>query len=286
MTERTYTLRTQRQFVEFFQSFPEGVRKIVLDRLVPSSIREDGEAYHLWRTDAGGICEGRGINFSRIYSQLLRFFIPLSEIPENSLLVLHIRDTLFPIQFLKELKLETRVGTLRYEFTDSSEVGPYSIRYPDNPLPIERLIMDYGSYVDCTNIMVDNLLLYNILCGGEMDRAKEIKNLAIIHPFNILPDGEIFIPKHQRGLLEQNNGYPLPSPPGLVRLAVPEAQEFRYNVRETVLPDIIGIIPSTTYPSRLAFGVKSSRHPFERSRLPTEVLDLYNNPPERMIFRR
>lgn len=291
--EGVYVLKTQKQFIDFFQSYPKGlgsnsgeaVRKIILEGLVPSNIREVGEAYQLWKTDAQRICEGKELRFSRIYSQLLRFFTPLSEIPENSYLVLHVRDTLFPIQFLKDLNLETRVGTLRYEFTENSEVGSYSIRYPRAPLPLERLIMDYGSYVDCTDMNVENLVLYNILCGGEMDKAKEIKTLTIVHPFNILPDGEIFIPNSQKKFTGQKNGFPLPSPPGLIRLAIPEAQEFRYDVRETVLPDIIGIIPSMTYPSRIAFGIKSSRHPFERSRLPTEILDLYNNPPENMISR-
>jgi hypothetical protein len=283
----TYVLKTQKQFNDFFETHfdksSEEVRKIVIDGIIPSSIREEGQSYQLWKTDAQRIFEGREPRILKIYSLLLRFFTPLSRIPENSYVTLHIRNTLFPIQMIRDLNLETRVGTLRYEFTEDSTVGAYSIRYPDSPLPLERLIMDYGSYVDCTRLTVPNLVLYSILCGGNMDKAKEIQTLVIVHPFNILPDGEIFIPSSQKKFVGQKNGFPLPSPPGMIRLVIPEAQEFRYDVRETVLPDIIGIIPSGTYPSRMAFGIKSSRHPFERSRLPEEVLDLYNNPPEDMI---
>lgn len=284
MEEGTYILKNPKQFAEFFANLPSGgIRKILLDGLIPQDILEVGELHQLWKTDAQRICEGREPRFMKIYSIILRFFSPLTRIPEKSYIVLHIRDTLFPIQFLKDLRLETRFSTLRYEFTENSKVGPYKVRYPDIRVPVERLIMDYGSYIDCSNMIIDNLVLYNILCGGELDRAKKIQTLTLVHPFNILPDGEIFIPVSQKSFVGQRNGFALPSPPGMIRLVIPEAQEFRYDVRETVLPDILGIIPSSTYPSRMAFGIKSSRHPFERSRLPEEVLDVYNHPPETKI---
>ena len=139
--------------------------------------------------------------------------------------------------------------------------------------------MDYGSYVDCTGLQIDNLVLYTLLCGGNFERASDIKSLTIVHPFNIVPDGEIVIPDSKKNFEEQKNGYPFPNPPGLERIASPEAQEFRYVARETVLPDVIGIIPSTLYPSRIAMGIVQSRHPFEKSRLPDIVLQMYDSPP-------
>lgn len=276
-----HVLKTHEEFVQFFKEFPiQKHLKVILDSLIPAPILEKPDLYEIWKSRAQEICEGKTTLGGKAQTLLFNFFSPLSKIPENSFITLHVRDTLFPIQFLKSLGLETRVGTIRYEFSERSKVGPYVVKYPDFPLPVERIIMDYGSYIDCTDMVIDQLVLYTLLCGRGFEKAKEIKSMIIVHPFNILPDGEIYIPASEKKFDVQINGFPVPSPPGLIRLVIPEAQEFRYDVRETVLPDIIGILPSLSYPSRISFGIKSSRHPFEKSNLPSEISDLYDNPPE------
>ena len=260
----------------------EGLRRVVLDGFIPGEILREGESLRFWRSDPQRIFEGGGDPFTKIRSILLRSLSPLSKIPQNSFVTLHVRNTIFPISFLTELGLSTRVGTLRYEFTENSP--SYKVVAPGMELPLERLIMDYGSYLDCTGIDVENLVLYTVLCAGNISRARGIRTLAIIHPFNIVSDGEFVIPyfdaDSEKDFDEQRNGYPFPNPPGLERIVIPEAQEFRYLVKETVLPDIVGIIPSYRYPSRVANGIKQARHPFERSVLPAVLLELYDNPPE------
>lgn len=267
--------------LEEFSTFPSPNQfsTLVLDGYIPEDILRSGELFQIWKSDGDRIFEGVGEPFSKIHSILFRSYSPLSRIPNNSFATLHVRNTMFPLSLLTELGLSTKIGTLHYEFTERSVVGRYKIKAEGKTLPLERLVMDYGSYVDCTGIQIDNLVLYTLLCAGNIDRANDIKTLTIVHAFNIVSDGEMMIPESKKNFEEVRNGYPFPNPPGLERIVIPEAQEFRYMARETVLPDVIGIIPSTLYPSRIATGIAQSRHPFEKSKLPEIVLKMYDSPP-------
>jgi hypothetical protein len=274
-----FTVKTQGDLarLELLPS-TQDIRTVVVDGFIPRDILESGELYRIWTSSPGEVCMGVGESVSRIYSILLRALSPLSRIQPGAYATLHIRDTIFPPSFLVELGLATKVGTLRYETTRQAKGCRVSFKGVNHSL--ERLCMDYGSYLDCDGLNVESLVLYTLLCAGNIDKAERVKSLAIIHPFNIVPDGEITIPPADKFSRMQLNGFPFPAPPGLERIVVPESQEFRYLVKETYLPDVVGFIPSMTYPSRVAFGIKQARHPFEKSRLPDILMDMYLSPPE------
>lgn len=131
-------------------------------------------------------------------------------------------------------------------------------------IPCERLIIDFGVRIDCTFLEVQQLVLYNMLSAVNLDKAMAISTLVIVHSYNVADDNI------------DNKTFDLPQPSGLNLLIIPESQEFNYTIRDSKLPDIIGILPSSYYPSRFAVGVQHAREPISISNIPEIVYEVYS----------
>jgi hypothetical protein len=191
----------------------------------------------------------------------------LDRFPEDHGLTLEFIDCQYPLETLLDslhLKPST-LTTVIYRFTREYQ-KPLRPLTCSRELPFERLVIDFGARLDATNLRVQNLVLYNLLSVTNLERALHIQTLVVVHSFNPTTDSE----------LTPTDGFQLPSPQGLSMLIIPESQEFQYEVRRTVIPDIVGIIPSSFYPSRFATGIQQAREPFSKSQLPDIVYELYS----------
>jgi hypothetical protein len=191
----------------------------------------------------------------------------LDRFPQDHGLTLEFIDCQYPLEtLLDNLHLKPySLTTVIYRFTREYQrpVRPLTC---SRELPFERLVIDFGARLDATNLRIQNLVLYNLLSVTNLDKALHIHTLTIIHSHNIVPDGEV----------SPTGGYTLPYPQGLTMLVIPESQEFQYEVGKTIIPDIVGIIPSSFYPSRFATGIQQAREPFSKSQLPEIVYELYS----------
>ena len=186
----------------------------------------------------------------------------------NQGITLEFIDSQFPLErFLDErLKLKTGVvTTIRYKFTREYQ-RPINVLNPPfgKDLPCERLIVDFGAKIDCRGLRVQNLVLYNMLSATHLSETEFVKTLVIVHSFNIVQDS-----------LDADKTFPLPNIPSVKTLVIPESQEFSYEVGKTSIPDIVGVIPSSYYPSRFVAGVQQAREPFTKSQLPDIVYEVF-----------
>jgi hypothetical protein len=195
----------------------------------------------------------------------LRMF-SLSGFPPNHGLDIEFIDCQYSLEkIIDDLGLqEGALCTVRYKNTRRYQRPVTTLQCNGRKLPFERLIVDFGSKIDCTGLNIQQLVLYNLLSATHLSEASRLDTLVVVHSFNVKEDGEI-------GL----GGFDLPSAPGLKTLVIPESQEFKYEVTKTVIPDIIGIIPSSYYPSRFSCGIQQAREPISKSNLPEIVYEVY-----------
>jgi hypothetical protein len=191
----------------------------------------------------------------------------LGELSEDQGVILEFVDCQYPLEtLLDNLNLqEGSVTTLVYRFTREYQKPNLPIRC-SRPLPFERLVIDFGARLDAKDLDVQNLVLYNMLSVYNLNDAKNISNLTVVHSFNPVDDAEI----------SPREGFDIPNPRGLTTLVIPEAQEFKYELGKTAIPDVIGILQSSFYPSRLAIGLQQSREPLSRSNLPDIVYEVFS----------
>jgi hypothetical protein len=215
-------------------------------------------------TDVSGIDRIKVEGFEEIVGN--RAF-HLDRFPQDHGLTLEFVDCQYPLEILLEnLHLNpSALTTVIYRFTRAYQRSLKPIRCTQ-PLPFERLVIDFGARLDAEGIHVQNLVLYNMLSVVNLEKAASISTLVIVHSYNPHPDAEV----------SNVRGYSLPSPPGLSTLVIPESQEFHYELGKTIIPDIVGIIPSSFYPSRFATGIQQAREPFTVSQLPEVVYELYS----------
>lgn len=191
----------------------------------------------------------------------------LDMFPQDHGLTLEIVDCQYPLEnFIQYLTLKPdALTTVVYRYSREYQRPLKTLSYRGQ-LPFERLVVDFGARVDLTGLSVQNLVLYNLLSATNIDKAARISTLVIVHAYNVVSDSEV----------SAEGGFSLPSPPGLVNLVIPEAQEFKYELSKTIIPDIIGIIPSSFYPSRFVTGIQQAREPISKSRMPDVVYELYS----------
>ena len=196
-------------------------------------------------------------------------FFNFSSLEANQGITLEFIDTQFPLDRLamdERLKLKQGViTTVRYKFTREYQ-RPIEILTPPfgKELPFERLVIDFGAKIDCRGLRVQNLVLYNMLSATQLSESEFVKTLVIVHSFNIVQDS-----------VDSDKTFPLPNIPSVKTLVIPESQEFSYEVGKTSIPDIIGVIPSSYYPSRFVAGVQQAREPFTKSQLPDIVYEVF-----------
>jgi hypothetical protein len=200
----------------------------------------------------------------------------LDMFPQDHGLTLEIVDCQYPLEnFIQYLTLKPdALTTVVYRYSREYQRPLTALSYRGQ-LPFERLVVDFGARVDLTGLSVQNLVLYNLLSATNIDKAARISTLVIVHAYNVVSDSEV---SAVGGNFDSKlaGGFSLPSPPGLVNLVIPEAQEFQYELSKTIIPDIIGIIPSSFYPSRFATGIQQAREPISKSRMPDVVYELYS----------
>lgn len=157
------------------------------------------------------------------------------------------------------------LSTLRIKYTRDYQkpIEPLRLKTP-RIIPCERLVIDFGAKIDCTYLDVQQLVLYNMLSAVNLDKAVSISTLVVVHAYNVADDNLT------------NNTFDLPAPSGLNLLVIPEAQEFNYQIRDAKLPDIIGIIPSSYYPSRFAIGIQHAREPVSVSQIPDILYEVFS----------
>jgi len=191
----------------------------------------------------------------------------LDRFPQDHGLTLEFVDCHYPLEtLLDNLHLKPfALTTVVYRFTRDYQ-KPLTPITCSRELPFERLVIDFGARLDASEIRVNHLVLYNMLSVINLDQAASINTLIIVHSYNTIQDAEI----------APTEGYPLPNPPGLRTLVVPESQEFQYEVGKTIIPDVVGFIPSSFYPSRFATGLQQAREPFSTSQFPEVVYELYS----------
>lgn len=190
-------------------------------------------------------------------------FFSLSRFSPNQGITLEFIDSWFPLDLISNITPSPGVlGTVRYKYTREYQkpIKPLV----EERLPCERLIVDFGARIDCRGLNVQNLVLYNMLSAINLSEAHSIKTLVIVHSFNPVDN-----------TIESDKTFPLPNIPSLRTLVIPESQEFSYEVGKTTIPDVIGIIPSSYYPSRFVSGIQRAREPFSRSVLPDSVYEVY-----------
>lgn len=191
----------------------------------------------------------------------------LDRFPQDHGLTLEFVDCQYPLETLLEnisLK-QGALDTVIYRFTRSYQKPTKPITCSKEP-PFERLVIDFGARIDASEARVRNLVLYNMLSAVNLESASNINTLVIVHSYNPIHDSEV----------SPTGGYPLPYPPGLSTLVIPESQEFQYEVGKTIIPDIVGVIPSSFYPSRFATGIQQAREPISISHFPDIVYELYS----------
>jgi hypothetical protein len=198
------------------------------------------------------------INKLRIFS--------LFGIPANQGLILEFIDCQYSLdKIIDDLNLQDgAIGTVRYKFTRQYQRPVNTLQCKGRKLPFERLIVDFGAKIDCEELRVQQLVLYNLLSATHLSKASSLDTLVIVHSFNVHEDEEV-----------RPGAFELPSAPGLKTLIIPESQEFKYEVTKTVIPDIIGIIPSSYYPSRFACGIQQAREPISKSNIPEIVYEVF-----------
>jgi len=195
----------------------------------------------------------------------LRMFT-LQGLPVDHGLTLEFIDCQYPLEkIIDDLSLQDgALTTVRYKFTRQYQKPVSTLKCPDRRLPFERLVIDFGAKIDCEGLRVHQLVLYNLLSATRLSGAINVDTLVIVHSFNVHEDEEL-----------RPSAFELPSPPGLKTLVIPESQEFRYEVTKTSIPEIIGIIPSSYYPSRFACGIQQAREPISKSNLPDIIYKVY-----------
>lgn len=266
-------MRAEVTDIESIDALAEGeTTRLTVRGVIPSAIADDeAKSSLLFETPDAVVADG-GINSSvgEVYGDLVDFWSKVARVLAPGA-TLEVVDCYLPLQMLSSPAFEDIAPrTIRYKYTEAfierpDRTVPHLGVRRGPPLPVDRLIVDYGAYVDCENLSVAQLVLYNLACAKNINAAKRIDSLVIVHPHNPMEDSETQHPE---------SGYMFPSPPGLTRIVIPESQEFRYAVRETVIPDIVGIIPSRDYPSRFSQGLKMAREPFETSRITGDVLNV------------
>lgn len=191
----------------------------------------------------------------------------LDRFPQDHGLTLEFIDCHYPLETLAEnLHLKPfALTTVIYRFTRNYQ-NPLAPLSCTKQLPFERLVVDFGARLNAEGLRIQNLVLYNMLSVINLERAANINTLVIVHSYNPLPDAEV----------SPKDGYPLPYPQGLTTLVIPESQEFQYELGKTMIPDIIGIIPSSFYPSRFASGIQQAREPLSTSQLPEIVYEMFS----------
>jgi len=219
----------------------------------------------LSREEVSGITRLTIENYDDIGKSKLFNFSSFS--PDQGI-VLEFIDSQFPLERLLDERLKLQNGvlsTVRYKFTREYQ-RPINILIPPygKDLPCERLIIDFGAKIDCRGLRVQNLVLYNMLSATHLSDVEFVKTLVIVHSFNIVQDS-----------VEADKTFPLPNIPSVKTLVIPESQEFSYEVGKTSIPDIIGVIPSSYYPSRFVAGVQQAREPFTKSQLPDIVYEVF-----------
>lgn len=200
----------------------------------------------------------------------------LDMFPRDHGLTLEIVNCQYPLEDLvRSINVKTdALTTVVYRYSREYQRPLTALSYRGQ-LPFERLVVDFGARVDLVGLSVQNLVLYNLLSATNLDKAGSIQTLVIVHAYNVVPDSE---GSGVGGNFDSNlsSGFLLPTISGLTTLVIPEAQEFQYELSKTVIPDIIGIIPSSFYPSRFATGIQQAREPFSRSRMPDVVYEMYS----------
>lgn len=183
----------------------------------------------------------------------------LLDIEKNSNITLEIIDSYLPLCILRHIKLpQGRIGSLIFRNTERfvRENQPIPI-ISDKPLNeyIERLVIGENAVVDCTNLSVHQLVLFNHRCAINLSKATKIHTLVIVH-----------------GISERIS---LPTCHGLKVLVLPQEQEVEYTFMKTKIPEILGFIPSKFEPSAFARGIQLAREPYEKSHMDEEVFDMY-----------
>lgn len=183
-------------------------------------------------------------------------------------LTLEFIDCQYPLEkIIDDLALqEGAVTTVRYKYTRRYQKPVTTLTCPGRKLPFERLVVDFGAKIECEGLRVHQLVIYNLLSAVNISQAVHIDTLVVVHSFNVHEDEEL-----------RTSAFDLPSAPGLKTLVIPESQEFKYETNKTTIPDIIGVIPSSYYPSRFATGIQQAREPVSKSNLPDIVYEVYSH---------
>lgn len=182
----------------------------------------------------------------------------LLDIEKNANLTLEI-DSYLPLCIFRHIKLpQGRIGTLIFRnserFVMTNQPSPIISEKPLNDY-VERLVIGENAVMDCTNLSVHHLVLFNSRCAINLSKATKIHTLVIVH-----------------GISEIIG---LPTCPGIRILVLPQEQEIEYTFMKTKIPDTIGFIPSKFQPSAFARGVQLAREPYEKSIMEQEVFDMY-----------
>lgn len=243
-----------------------GVEKITVKSIIHPLIRRDETYMNILKTDQN--LEEDSENVRRVIHFLMRLWskdedyggVKLTELKRGSNITLEVIDTYLPINILRHLKIQKDViGTLIYRYSEQfvrTQNPPPIISHRPLDDVVERLIIGENAIIDCTNLSVSQLVLFNIRCVKNLTKAKKILTLVVVH-----------------GIDEKIR---IPTCPGLHTLVLPQEQEVEYTFMKTRIPATIGFIPSKFHPSAFARGVQLAREPYEKSIMEQEVFDMYS----------
>jgi hypothetical protein len=187
----------------------------------------------------------------------LRMFT-LHDIPADAGILLEFIDCQYPLEkIIDDLSIqEGAVTTVRYKFTREYQKPVNTLSCRNRRLPFERLVIDFGAKIDCEELRIHQLVLYNLLSASNLPKTIHIDTLVVVHSYN-----------------QGDTVFELPQAKTLV---IPESQEFKYETLKTKIPDVIGIIPSSYYPSRFATGIQRAREPISKSVIPEVIYEVFS----------
>lgn len=232
---------------------PEIVRDPILHDLVQKNDPSIHEAFPT--TETGRKLQNLFIRFwneDKIYGG-----VGLRKIPKDSSVIVEVHDTIMPLYVLDLLKLpQGRVSTILLS-GKVDEITEYSVDSKTELSTLDKIVVGEGCALNCENLDIDQLTLFNIRSAINLTKAKRIHSLTI--------------------LTEVDERVDIPLPRGIRLLVVPESQDFNYEYSKTKLPEIVGFIPTKFMPSNFCRGIQTAREPFEKGNMDSESWGLVAN---------